>query len=182
MEGSGHGPRRAGRRRRGGGAPRRASRDFGRRRRRGTPSGARARRRPRPFPSPRRAPCRPGRRRPGRRGSGASADPARATGGVRSGRRSARAARRGRGRTGPPRVRVYAWPVALGEELARAAAAAQAFAEPGEAVALVLVTEPTEGERIYLCAYEGSEGPRSWLALDEAGEPIRALNRVREAV
>jgi hypothetical protein len=71
--------------------------------------------------------------------------------------------------------------VELAQELARIAGLGAEFAEPGEEVAGVLAAEPEPGERVYLCAYvRGDE--RSWLALDEAGEPIVDRARLREAV
>ena len=71
--------------------------------------------------------------------------------------------------------------MALGEDLARIAAAAARHAADGEAVEAVLPTEPREGERVYLCAY-ARNGDRTWLALDEAAEPVSSRVRVREAV
>jgi len=65
------------------------------------------------------------------------------------------------------------------EEVGRIASAAAAFAEPGEDLSGVLVTE-TLGRRIYLCAFESAEG-RSWLALDAAAEPVTEGRLVREA-
>lgn len=63
-------------------------------------------------------------------------------------------------------------------ELERIAAAAARFAAPGEEVAGILAAEP--GERVYLCAFESEEG-RTWLALDEAGEPVTSRELVRDA-
>jgi hypothetical protein len=65
------------------------------------------------------------------------------------------------------------------EEVGRIASAAAAFAEPGEELAGVLVTE-TLGRRIYLCAYESAER-RTWLAFDAAAEPLTEGRLVREA-
>jgi hypothetical protein len=65
------------------------------------------------------------------------------------------------------------------EDVGRIAGAAAAFAEPGEDLAGVLVTE-TLGRRIYLCAYESAEG-RAWLALGAAAEPLTERRLVREA-
>lgn len=72
--------------------------------------------------------------------------------------------------------------MALSDDLARIATVAAAFAEPPEALAGVIAAEPSEGERTYLCAYVGSGGARSWVALDEAGEPVASRSRVRDAV
>ncbi len=65
------------------------------------------------------------------------------------------------------------------DELARIAAAAAAFAEDGEELQGVLVSE-TLGRRVYLCAFD-SGASRSWLALDEDGQPLRDRRLVREA-
>jgi hypothetical protein len=75
--------------------------------------------------------------------------------------------------------------VALADELQRAAAAAGRFAEPGEELAGVLAAEPSDGARVYLCAFVQASGVRSgraWLALDDAGRPIASRGLVREAV
>ncbi|HUQ21413.1 MAG TPA: hypothetical protein VM049_00195, partial [Gaiellaceae bacterium] len=37
-------------------------------------------------------------------------------------------------------------------------------------------------ERIYLCAFDGDGGERTWLALDAHGEPVPERRRVRDAV
>ncbi|HEX3237745.1 MAG TPA: hypothetical protein VHQ99_04975 [Gaiellaceae bacterium] len=65
------------------------------------------------------------------------------------------------------------------EDVGRVAEAAAAFAEPGEELAGVLVTE-TLGRRVYLCAFE-SGGGRAWLAFDGAAEPLTESRLVREA-
>jgi hypothetical protein len=65
------------------------------------------------------------------------------------------------------------------EDVGRIADAAAAFAEAGEELAGVLVTE-TLGRRIYLCAFE-SAGGRAWLAFDAAAEPLTEGRLVREA-
>jgi len=67
----------------------------------------------------------------------------------------------------------------VAEDVARIAAVAAGHAAPGEELAGVLVAE-TLGRRVYLCAFESAEG-RSWLALDEAGEPLTERRLVREA-
>jgi hypothetical protein len=45
----------------------------------------------------------------------------------------------------------------------------------------VLAAEPVRGERVYVCSFDGGEG-RGWLALDDAGEPVRSRSLLREAV
>ena len=69
----------------------------------------------------------------------------------------------------------------LSEELSQIASAATAFSGPDEALAGVLAAEPSPGERIYLCAFEGDTG-RSWLALDASGRTVESRTLVREAV
>jgi hypothetical protein len=70
--------------------------------------------------------------------------------------------------------------VALREELQQIAATAGAYAASGEEVVGVLAAEPDEGTRVYLCAFEGTEG-RAWIALDDAGVPIGERGLVRRA-
>jgi hypothetical protein len=69
--------------------------------------------------------------------------------------------------------------MSVAEDVGHIASAAAAFAEPGEDVAGVLVTE-TLGRRIYLCAFESAEG-RAWLALGADAEPLTDGRLVREA-
>ena len=69
--------------------------------------------------------------------------------------------------------------MSVAEDVGRIAAAAAAFAEPGEAIAGVLVAE-TLGRRVYLCAFESAEG-HAWLALDDDGKPLTEARLVREA-
>ncbi|HZE29787.1 MAG TPA: hypothetical protein VE055_06775 [Gaiellaceae bacterium] len=69
--------------------------------------------------------------------------------------------------------------MSVAEDVGRVASAALPFAEPGEELAGVLVTE-TLGRRVYLCAFE-SAGGRAWLALGAHGEPLTEGRLVREA-
>jgi hypothetical protein len=69
--------------------------------------------------------------------------------------------------------------MSVAEDVGHIASAAAAFAEPGEDLAGVLVTE-TLGRRVYLCAFESAEG-RAWLALDADAEPVTEGRLVREA-
>ena len=71
--------------------------------------------------------------------------------------------------------------MALSDDLERIAGAAAAFADAHERLVGILATEPVHGARVYVCAYEGPRG-RSWLAVDEAGEPLTSRAAVREAV
>jgi hypothetical protein len=71
--------------------------------------------------------------------------------------------------------------MALTDDLARIAAAAQALASAGERVTGVVAAEPLDLGRIYLCAYETGDGGHAWLALDEAATPIADARTVQEA-
>lgn len=71
--------------------------------------------------------------------------------------------------------------MSLSEELERIAAEAAAHATAGEEVAAVLATEPTDGRRLYLCAYAAGGEQRAWLAFDAAGDPVADRLAVREA-
>lgn len=70
--------------------------------------------------------------------------------------------------------------MALQEDLDRIALAAAGFADDGEELAGVLAAEPSSGRRVYLCAFRAGEAV-SWLALDDAGEPVRDREILREA-
>jgi hypothetical protein len=69
--------------------------------------------------------------------------------------------------------------MSVAEVVERIAGAAAAFAESGEDLAGVLVTE-TLGRRVYLCAFESAEG-RAWLALGDDAQPLTDGRLVREA-
>jgi hypothetical protein len=64
--------------------------------------------------------------------------------------------------------------VGLAEELGQVASRAGADA--------VLVAEAHPGDRIYLCAFEETDGGRTWLAYDTGGEEVADRTRVRDAV
>ena len=70
--------------------------------------------------------------------------------------------------------------MSLSEELDRIAAAAGRYADDGERLTGVVAAEPEEGVRVYLCSFESGES-RSWLGLDENGQPIEYGDLVREA-
>jgi hypothetical protein len=60
---------------------------------------------------------------------------------------------------------------------------ARRHAADGEELVGVIPAEPSDGVRVYLCAYgRGDRSDRAWLALDRAGEPIADRTVVREAV
>ena len=71
--------------------------------------------------------------------------------------------------------------MALRDDLERLAAAAGRFAEDDEQLAGIVPAEPEPGERTYLCAFADGDG-RSWLVLDDAGEPVTSRDAVRRAV
>ncbi len=71
--------------------------------------------------------------------------------------------------------------MSLSDELERVARAAAAFAEAGEQLSGVLVTEPREGTRVYLCAFEAPGARRSWIVLGEDGNPVVSRSLVRDA-
>jgi hypothetical protein len=64
--------------------------------------------------------------------------------------------------------------VVLADDLERVAARTGADA--------VLAAEPRPGDRVYVCAFEEADGGRTWLAFDEAVEPVTDRQRVRNAV
>ena len=71
---------------------------------------------------------------------------------------------------------------ALLDELERIAGLAAAHADPGDRVSAVIPTEPSPGRRVYLCAFDGADGYRSWLAVDADGRPVTERRTLREAV
>ena len=70
--------------------------------------------------------------------------------------------------------------MALSDDLERIASAAASFAGDGERLAGVVVAEPLDLGRVYLCAYEHGAA-RAWLALDAGGRPVADRRVVREA-
>lgn len=69
----------------------------------------------------------------------------------------------------------------LEEEISAARAAAAQYADDGEELVGVVPSEPGDGRRVYLCAYQ-SEGDPSWIALDETGTRVADPALVRDAV
>ena len=69
----------------------------------------------------------------------------------------------------------------LAEDVDRIAAAAAALAGSREQLVAVLPVEPADGERLYLCAFEGPDDTKTWIALDERGSPVTDRKRVRDA-
>lgn len=77
---------------------------------------------------------------------------------------------------------LYSGRVPLLADLERIAAAAAAFAPEGAVVGAVLAAESTPGLRSYVCAFEAQDAQRSWIVLDESGEPVTERRDVRDAV
>jgi hypothetical protein len=71
--------------------------------------------------------------------------------------------------------------VGLERELGTVSEAAAGFAAEGESLTGVVPAEPTAGERVYLCSFEGN-GDRRWLLLDGSRRPVGNGRLVREAV
>jgi hypothetical protein len=71
--------------------------------------------------------------------------------------------------------------MALADDVEWIATAASAHADAGERVSGVLVAEPRDVGRVYLCAFESETGT-AWLALDAAGRPIDDRVAVHDAV
>lgn len=69
----------------------------------------------------------------------------------------------------------------LVDDLERIAEAAARHAA-GAVLSAVLPAEAARGCRLYVCAFEGSDGGRSWLVLDDAGEPVVDRREARDAV
>lgn len=66
--------------------------------------------------------------------------------------------------------------MALTDDLARIAAAAQALAGEGERVTGVLAAEPLDAGRVYLCAYDSG----SWVVLDDGGAALTELRVIKD--
>jgi hypothetical protein len=72
--------------------------------------------------------------------------------------------------------------VALADELETIVGHATGYVDEGDAVSAVIPTEPSAGQRVYLCAVDGADGYRSWIALDGAGGPVTRRRDLREAI
>ena len=69
----------------------------------------------------------------------------------------------------------------LSEDLERTAGIARTHAGPEEELAAVIAAEPSQGLRVYVCAFRAAGGQR-WLALDSDGAPVTDRQLVRDAV
>jgi hypothetical protein len=72
--------------------------------------------------------------------------------------------------------------VRLAEDVQRAAHHAAERIDPGDVVSGVIPTEPEPGRRVYLCALDGADGLRSWLAVRDDGAVVESKVELREAV
>jgi hypothetical protein len=70
----------------------------------------------------------------------------------------------------------------LAQDLQRVAELAAARAEPGDRVSGVIATEPAPGRRVYLCALDGADGYRGWLAVRDDGGVVESRVELREVV
>ncbi len=77
---------------------------------------------------------------------------------------------------------LYPLGVTLLADLERIATLAERFAPGDGVVTAVLPAEATPGRRSYLCAFETSDGTRSWLVLDDAGAEIVDRRDVKDTV
>jgi hypothetical protein len=71
--------------------------------------------------------------------------------------------------------------VSLEADLERIAVPAASFADSKETLVGIVPTEPAVGVRLYLCAYQSSNGETSWLVLDGEGQPVLERSLVRDA-
>jgi hypothetical protein len=72
--------------------------------------------------------------------------------------------------------------VALADDLVEIRVLAAAHGDAGDVVSAVIPAEPTPGDRVYLCTFDGADGFRSWLAVASDGTPVGSRRQLREAV
>ena len=72
--------------------------------------------------------------------------------------------------------------MALADELEMMIGHATGYAGGAGVVSAVIPTEPAGGRRVFLCAVDGADGYRSWIALDGEGAPLRDRRELRDAV
>jgi hypothetical protein len=77
---------------------------------------------------------------------------------------------------------LYSRGVVPEDELDRAVGAARGHGDAGDVVSAVLPTEPEPGRRVYLCAFDGADGFRSWLAVDGEGRIVADRAELRSAI
>jgi hypothetical protein len=71
--------------------------------------------------------------------------------------------------------------VSLVEELELVAAEAEPLGG-GTPLTAILVAEAARGVRAYVCAFESTDGARSWLVVDPAARPVTDRRDARDAV
>ena len=72
--------------------------------------------------------------------------------------------------------------MSLTADLERTAASAAALAPEGASLTAVLAAEPATAIRGYVCAFEDTDGSRSWVVLDDAGTPVTERQALRDVV
>ena len=72
--------------------------------------------------------------------------------------------------------------MALPYDLERAAGAALTHVGETDVVSAVLATEPEPDSRVYLCAIDGADGTRGWLAVRDDGSAVTSRAEIRAAV
>jgi hypothetical protein len=72
--------------------------------------------------------------------------------------------------------------VAIEDELARARSLAAGYVGDGDAVSGVLASEPSPGDRTYVCSVDAADGKRSWVAVRADGSAVRSRSELRAAV
>jgi hypothetical protein len=72
--------------------------------------------------------------------------------------------------------------VELAADLERIARLVLARVDAGDVVSGILASEPSSGERVYLCSLDGADGYRSWLAVRDDGSAVTSRVELREAV
>jgi len=72
--------------------------------------------------------------------------------------------------------------VALADELERIGVLGAAYAEPGDVVSGIIASEPSAGQRVYLCSFDDADGRRSWLAIRADGAAVTSRAELRAAV
>ena len=70
----------------------------------------------------------------------------------------------------------------LSEDLRRVADAAVRYADAGEDLTGIVPAEPSEGARVYLCAFAVAGGTTRWLAFDAALHPVESRAVLRDAI
>ena len=72
--------------------------------------------------------------------------------------------------------------MSLERDLEGIAERAATYAGEKETLVGIVPAEPADGIRLYLCAYQWSDGETSWLVLDREGRTVLERSLVRDAV